>query len=412
MSRFRFVMVFLLLLAAGCGERNLHFRSVSQTSFDQALKLTASQTNPATGRWEAGPKAFEEPNVQVRQTYGEGIRYIQGVPSDRIEPTSEGYQIVSTVGTLELRRDPDENDRSGVYELRAAPGLPERFPRVTGELANDDLLRLVLLDVDETYLDTLTAEERTATWHEVMRLRSAGVTTGFVQDMRRARSTPVPSMEKPAAPGGAAPAPGPAEAPEPFTVDQIVYLSQRGINADYVEAMQAAGYRFDHQELYYLRSRGINADFARAWREIGYDLPAQSLYYLQSRGIKPEFARQFIEAGYRPDEKELYYLLSRGINAEFARTWREMGYDLSYEDLYYLRSRGINPDYARRLREAGYDLSPNQLYYLSSRGIPVDYAVALAQPGLEPLTPEQLYQLHSRGVDPEMVKRLRTPVAP
>lgn len=414
--------VLLLLLTAGCSHSHQNASKSRQTTrtsqATQVLMLTFASEQAVAGNWTVRPAFAGIDDARYIEVHldVEGVTHhytFHQFDTARLVETAPGlgYQIESELGSIALSY-PAEETKTGGFEVTPAKGVPQQYERIGGSFSPMLLAELVVSGTDRALLEVLTEDGRSTTWQTAAKFARAGCDAEFIRAMRQARSTPVPPMRPAETQQLESPAPEPSKAPEPFSVDEIVYLKQRGVDTEYVRAMQAAGYRFDAAELYYLKSRGIEADYADVWRQVGYALSASELYYLKSRGLKPDDAKQMTSAGYVPTPKVLYYLKSRGIDGAYVAQWREAGYDLNHHELYYLKSRGVTPDYGRRLRAAGYDLSPEELYYLKSRGIDAAYAEALAHPDLEPLSPAQLYKLKSHGMKPEEVTPLRLPAAP
>ena len=182
---------------------------------------------------------------------------------------------------------------------------------------------------------------RGLSWAEIITLHSAGVTQEFVRAVREP----------------ARPAEGPGDEssrelpPIEYSADDMVMLSFRGVSAEYIIALRAAGYRLTAGEIADLTFRGVSASFAADVKEAGYDLSGPELSNLVFRGVDAEFRAQLWEAGYR--------------------------------------------------------FTPGELADLKFRGVTARYAAALAEPGYEPLAAKEIIKLHFRGVDPELVKALR-----
>jgi len=349
------------------------------------LAVTDWDARPLRGRWEAPRDLLEQIGdaedglpVQIRLQIGPSHwRGFTVAPRTAWETTDQGFGLSAAVGTATFTVGDDQGGpASGEFTLTAADRAG-RWEGITGEPDGPSLLALTLRAVDDAYIEALAEPDAPLTWAQVERLHSHGVSPAYVRAIRQARSTPATRP----APVEAAPLgePGPLPA---FTVDDIVYLAGRGITAEYVQGLQAAGYRLDARQLYYLNSRGIGVSWAAAWRQAGYDLSPEDLYYAQSRGIDVAYATAMREAGQPSDLKTLYYLSTRGISSQFARQFRDLGYALKPEELYYLSTRGITPEYAASMNDSDHELlSPQQLYHLQSHGVDPDLVRALRGQG-------------------------------
>ncbi len=370
-------------LAAGCGSGLMRPRRDRGVEACR-LELTVDDWDgrPLRGRWEAPRTLLEQledgdddRRMQVRVQTGPGtLRVFSAAPMAAWGASDAGFGLTAATGTATfLVAEHAGAAVRGEFTLDAA-GLAGRYAGIAGAPDGRTLLVLTLRGVDEAYLEMLADPDATLNWGHVERLHRHQVTGDYVRAIRRARTTP-PATTQPAE---ASPLPRRGPLPE-FTVDDIVHLAGRGVTAEYVQALQAGGYRFGAEALGELRFRGVSADWAVAWREAGFDLSAD----------------------------ELCYLRFRGVDAAYGKAMREAALAATPAQLQYLRFRGITPAFARGFHAIGYTLTPEQLQYLRFRGVTPDDAAAMNDPDHELLTPKQLAELKFRGVDPALVRALR-----
>ena len=89
-------------------------------------------------------------------------------------------------------------------------------------------------------------------------------------------------------------------------------------------------------------------------REAGQDLSLEQLQYLSIRGVTPRIARGFHEIGYRLTPKQLVFLDVRGITPDYAASVNDPDHALlTLEQLHHLRLHGVDPALVRALRGQG-----------------------------------------------------------
>jgi beta-lactamase regulating signal transducer with metallopeptidase domain len=224
--------------------------------------------------------------------------------------------------------------------------------------------------------------------------------------------------------------------------EQLVTLRSHGVGPDYVRGLATEGYKdLKAEQLLALRSHGVGPEYIRGLKAAGLtDLSVGDLVELRNHGVSPEFASEMKNVGgdSEPSVSRLMSLRAQGIGPEYVRDLQALGYDglsagrlialrsqgvgpeeirefaslgykgLSIPVLIALRSHGVTPDFVRGMQKAGYrDLSPGTLIELRNHGVSPEYARDVQEAGFTRVSPEELIELRSRGVQPDLLKRLK-----
>jgi beta-lactamase regulating signal transducer with metallopeptidase domain len=210
----------------------------------------------------------------------------------------------------------------------------------------------------------------------------------------------------------AQPQPSPRSEPRAFPLAQILELARAGVTPEYIDEMDALGYRsLTVEQLLALRAQGVSPQYVRELADAGYrDLAADQLIALRAQGVSSAFVRGLREQGLADlSLSQLLALRAQGVSPDFVAELRQAGFgDLSPSKLMALRSQGVSGRYVSELRALGYDtLSPNKLMALRSQGVTPQYVRELAELGYPGLEVPVLLALRSQGVTPAYVRGLK-----
>jgi beta-lactamase regulating signal transducer with metallopeptidase domain len=254
-----------------------------------------------------------------------------------------------------------------------------------------------------------------------------------------------PAAATPAAPASVA-SPAAARTPassraEELTLETIMELSENGVTPEYLDQMEAAGYRnvgwqalielrssgvmpelveelrrhghgdVSVEQLIELANQGVTPDYLREMAEAGFgDAAVESLAEARSQGVTPDFIREMKELGVQARSMDDYVeLVNQGVTADYVTALKRAGYDdLSTRWLVELRSQGVTPEMVEQLKAQGLDkLSPSKLVALANQGVTPDFIEEMKRAGYEDLSPTMLIGLRSHGVDPDFVRELK-----
>ncbi len=128
-----------------------------------------------------------------------------------------------------------------------------------------------------------------------------------------------------------------------LSVDALLRLREVGVDADYVRAMRAEGFRLTLPEFMKARSRGLTMEYVQQLKSIGLrDLSAAEYYLLLDNDVDAEYASSIYELGYGScDIRDLVRLRNHGITASFIRKAnKQAGEQLGVSELIRSRARG------------------------------------------------------------------------
>lgn len=203
-----------------------------------------------------------------------------------------------------------------------------------------------------------------------------------------------------------------AEVADSLTIEQLIRLSQFGVDADYIRALRALGYSdLSVDDLIETAKFGVDADYVRSMTSAGFtNQPLGSLIELRKFGVDAEYVRDINAAGYTGLSAEDYVELRKfGVEPGTIAALTDLGYGLlPVEDLVSLSKFGVDPEFIASMREAGYEgLSLDELVGARKFGVDSDYIREMRAAGLENATLDQIIELRKRGIDAEFVRSMQ-----
>ncbi|MGZ3497496.1 MAG: hypothetical protein ACXVAK_08050 [Vulcanimicrobiaceae bacterium] len=156
-------------------------------------------------------------------------------------------------------------------------------------------------------------------------------------------------------------------------MDQLIQLRALGVDAQYIEQLQAAGYAHPSpRELIRLRAGNVLPEYIAAMRTRLGSLTLNQAAQLGVLGVSPEYVDGLAAAGYKA---------------------------LSAEQLAKLHAVGITPEYIGELGSAGYTgLATSRLIQLRALNVDGAFVRDAAAHGFQHLPVEQLIKLKASGI--------------
>lgn len=306
--------------------------------------------------------------------------------------------------------------RSPAVALAATGGsLFERVKRLLADRAPQEpraprwtaaLLAIAILPALAT-LVLLEQSDRTA--RAAQREEPSAVASAAAAEGSAAPRTPATRAESQQGEGSIAA--GPSRREE-LTLETIMELSENGVTPEYLDQMEAAGYRrLGWQTLIELRSSGVMPELVEELRRRGHaEVSPEQLIELANQGVTPDYLREISEAGFGDvSVEQLAEARSQGVTPDFVREMKELGVPArSLDDCVELVSQGVTPDFVREMKAAGYDKLPlGMLIELRDHGVDAEFANEMKQAGFEQLSPAQLIEARDRGVSGELLRRFK-----
>jgi beta-lactamase regulating signal transducer with metallopeptidase domain len=169
-----------------------------------------------------------------------------------------------------------------------------------------------------------------------------------------------------------------------LTVDDLIALRSAGVNSKYIEEMRGAGIgNLSLDDLVALKLQGVSPDYIRGLREAGIEIKnARTVIGLREQGVTPRWLASMKSAGVNTSNlEELIALRSEGVSGEYIGAMRAAGYpNLTIKDLIAMRSQGVTPSFVKSLADAGFtNLSVKDLIRLAASGVDAEFIRDLAK---------------------------------
>lgn len=154
-------------------------------------------------------------------------------------------------------------------------------------------------------------------------------------------------------------------------VDDLVRLTEHGVNNEYVGAMK--GLRFSPktvEELVRLRDHGVSPAYAADMLQRAPRLTAEDLIELRDHGVSTEYMQALAQGGYgnvSPSDAER--MMDHGVSRSYLAGLHRLGYHPSPDELVRLADHGVSVAFIERMRNHGYArLSVDDLIRLRDHG--------------------------------------------
>jgi len=170
-----------------------------------------------------------------------------------------------------------------------------------------------------------------------------------------------------------------------LTVDELIALRSSGITTDYINDMRAnSGFpELSLQELYEMRQQGVTANYLKQLRDAGLSLKSpREAVELRVMGVSGDYIAQMASAGYRNlSAHDLSSLRAQGVTPDYIASLATAGYkNLSVHDVLSLRAMGVSTAFVKALADAGYaNLSAQDLVRLAASGVSADFIREMSQ---------------------------------
>jgi hypothetical protein len=169
-----------------------------------------------------------------------------------------------------------------------------------------------------------------------------------------------------------------------LTVDDLIELRSAGVTSKYIEEMRGAGIGdLSLDDLVELRVQGVTPDYIRGMREAGIEIKnARTVAEMRSQGVTPHWLASMKTAGVNTSNvEELIALRAEGVSGEYIAAMRTAGYpNLTTKDLIAMRAQGVSPALVKSLADAGFtNLSVKDLIRLAASGVDAEFIRDLAK---------------------------------
>jgi beta-lactamase regulating signal transducer with metallopeptidase domain len=138
-----------------------------------------------------------------------------------------------------------------------------------------------------------------------------------------------------------------------LTIDELIALRVAGITTEYIESMRKTlGSQVSIRDLSSLRLQGVTPEYVRDMRAIwGDKLTAREIISLKVQAVDAKWLSEMKAAGVEINSaREAVALKVHDVSPAFVRALREAGYDkISARDLARLAAAGVNADFIREM---------------------------------------------------------------
>ena len=170
-----------------------------------------------------------------------------------------------------------------------------------------------------------------------------------------------------------------------LTVEELIALRSSGITSDYINDMRAnSGFsELSLHDLYEMRQQGVGVAYLKQLRDAGVTLRTpRDAVELRVMGVSGDYIAQMKSAGYANlSVRDLTSLRAQGVTPDYIASLSAAGYkNLSVRDLTSLRAMGVTTSFVKALADAGYgNLTAQELVRLAASGVNADFIREMSQ---------------------------------
>lgn len=273
------------------------------------------------------------------------------------------------------------------YTVRAAD-LDEPDRRIGETLSIDDLIRLRSVGVTTEYLQSLQKMGYTdLTIGELVAMRSVGITPNYIDAMKGLFG-------------------------RELTTKDLIRLRGVGVSVDWADSMKEySDVRLTPEDAIRIRGVGVSPEWIGTMtRVLGESLTLDDAVRLRGVGVSQVYIDELERSGIGvPPIEDLIRLRGVGVTAEYIDEMRKAGLvKISVDELVRLRGVGVTPSYIAEMKAAGFPaLDLDTLVRLRGVGVNPAYLKSMREAGISVSSAEDLVRLRGMGVTPEYVRALR-----
>lgn len=195
---------------------------------------------------------------------------------------------------------------------------------------------------------------------------------------------------------------------EETDLDNLLAMRIHGVNAEWIDGVQALGYELDADELLAWRIHGVNEEWAEAVRHEGYDLDGENLLAWRIHGVSGEFIESLRDAGFDDlDGDEVLAMRIHGVSPEWMREMRDVGIEeFDADTAIAFRVHGVSPEFVREFEDLGYaNIDGDHLVAMRVHGVRADFVEELSGLGYSNVDLDDLVAMRIHGVDADFIEK-------
>jgi len=197
----------------------------------------------------------------------------------------------------------------------------------------------------------------------------------------------------------------------PYTIDEWIDLSHRGVNPEMVSRFESAGLEsIPANDLMALVDNGVRPEYAAKMRQGSRgQIGAKDLILLAQHGVTPEYVSGLGDLGAGDlSTEDLVRLADHGVTSEWYAAMRWMGYPgLTVDRAIHLRDQGLEPEFASQLKiVGGRRFTLDDLETMRTQGVSPEY-VAGMENAVGAIRADALIRMYQQGVRPEYAAKMR-----
>lgn len=197
-----------------------------------------------------------------------------------------------------------------------------------------------------------------------------------------------------------------------LTIEDLIRLKHAGVTPEYIQELERAGYRnLTLREVISLAHAGVSASDIAEFQKMGLgDLSPREITRLSHAGVDPEYIQQMRKAGFaNATARDLIRLAHAGVDAEdVAEANKLAGRKLSVKEITALKHMGVDRSYVEELARSGFSgLAVEEMVKWKALGVTPEFAAEMRAAGFPNLSANEIVQLRAAGVDEEFIRSLR-----
>ena len=186
------------------------------------------------------------------------------------------------------------------------------------------------------------------------------------------------------------------------SIHELLELRSHGLTAAYLRDAQTAGFgRLTARDYVEMHNHGVGPDFLRHLTKAGYgDISVQDIVEMRNHGVDAGYLKDLARHGLKPAPRDLVEMKNQGVSPRFLNTLAQAGLgQLDPHEVVELRNQNVTPEFILEAKALGYRFSGREMIELRNQGVDGVYLRKLKDSGFQNMTAAKIAKLRTHGID-------------